>query len=102
MVQVKRNALNAKKLKKPFGYGSSSETLTEMMLKAVIAGYGGYSECCYCTYTIEYLDEGGGSSTDEGLVCGNFGDNGCYNGITRLWTSINGMEAELSNLCCQS
>ena len=66
---------------KRFSLGNVSETLPDSKLKAILGGYGGYAECCSCTWDL-WCE--GNLSSKKGTICGNEGDINCNNGMTKL------------------
>ena len=74
---------------KRFSLRSVSDFLSEQEMKSVTGGYdpgygggysgfGGYEECCFCSYVITWT---GGSHSGSGGFCGHWGDPDCWRGL---------------------
>ena len=86
---------------KKFRIGNVSDFLSDGQMKKVIGGYNGYAECCYCSisyYADKEQKETGQTSQMSGVVCGNYGDTNCSNGISNVY----GMFFEVTSVCCNS
>jgi len=65
---------------KRFSLGNVSETMSDKKLKSVLGGYGGYAECCQCTWDEWSVDYGNFIRSTKGTICGYEGDPNCSYG----------------------
>ena len=95
-----KEALKRETFEKAFVLSKLSERMPDNQMKAVLGGYGGYDECCWCSWIVIWL---GGSHAGSGTVCGNYGAGNCDSGEEklreRLIDMLNGEDGSIFIVC---